>query len=221
MVKKPASQALQYKYEMYSSKMDHFKTHFKKYKNAYFQNRGFVTFKTFKVASNVNDIYCKAIKNDKEDLLYEFYSFMKEKIEKKTKMEKESKAKKKFRSVVMNKILKPKIQKTEEGVKDRGKEGNDLAGVIAKAANLVTGAADTRMKQKIKLMEQTVGDKVREISEYSSSGSQGEFQVRTSTGATGQNSNSTLKFYSLSSSPSSSSFHTSSTSSAISGMNSP
>ena len=47
--------------ERLEDRIEHFEQHFKKFKKCYFQNRGFVTFRTHKVAAEVMEIYDTAI----------------------------------------------------------------------------------------------------------------------------------------------------------------
>lgn len=145
---------------MLEEKMKHFKSHFKKYKNAYFQNRGFVTFKTFKIAHEVKEIYNKAIRDEKDNFIYNLKSWVMNKIEKKTKLEKESKAKHKFRNIVLNKVMKKKTEENLSEPRDRGKK---LTGFLAKATNLISGASDQKMKNKVELMKKSVGPKVKKL----------------------------------------------------------
>lgn len=63
--KKQDSKFYRLRYEMLVDKLESFIAHFNKFKPAYFQNRGFVTFKTHRIAQEVKDIYNRSgIQND-------------------------------------------------------------------------------------------------------------------------------------------------------------
>ena len=159
-MKKPSDHQLQFKFEMLQDKFKLFKEHFHRYKPAYFQNQGFVTFKTYKVAHEVKHIYNKAIR--KRDFVETQVHKLKDLIKgKKHWVQEESKAKQKFRNVVLNKVL-PKESKVKQQVESAAQNQGkvDWGSYLTQAANLFTGASDGMYKEKINLMKSCVGNKV-------------------------------------------------------------
>lgn len=134
------------KKEMMEDRMESFKEHFRKYKKAYFLNRGFVTFSTHKMALEMKEIYKKAYLERPQGPLDEFLMRIK-KLDRKA----ESNIRRKFRRIVMQKII---------GVR----AGSKVSDHLSRAVKLLFGSQDSMFNKKVKLMRDEVGDQVTFLS---------------------------------------------------------
>lgn len=135
------SSMLSLKREMYNDRLDSFKEHFRRFKKGYFLNRGFVTFTTHKVALEMKEIFKKAFRDRKQGLLDEIIMRVNG-SDRKT----ESAAKRKFRKIVMEKVI---------GVKTKKKSDH-----LTLAVNLLGGKSDNPFNAKAKLLRDESGEKV-------------------------------------------------------------
>jgi hypothetical protein len=136
------SSFLALKKEMMEDRMESFKEHFRKYKKAYFLNRGFVTFSTHKMALEMKEIYKRSYRERTQGPLDEFLMLVK-KLDRKT----ESSARRKFRKIVMQKVI---------GVKTKMNAENQLA----RAVKFLFGGKDNMFNNKVRLMRDEAGEQV-------------------------------------------------------------
>jgi hypothetical protein len=133
--------ALVLKREMLNDRLETFKEHFKRFKKGYFLNRGFVTFSTHRVALEMKEVFKKAFRERKQGLLDEILMKI-HKLDRKT----ESPARRKFRRIVMQKVI---------GVLTK-KKGDHLSRV----SSLLFGTKENPFNTKARLMRDETGDKV-------------------------------------------------------------
>lgn len=150
----PRDESLILKKEMMEDKLNVFKDHFSRYKKGYFQNRGFVTFKTYKMAHEVKEVFKRAFSSRKDDLLDIIISKAQILLSKlqKPKQEERLRGKALWRAIVFNKIIKKKTDSTSSS-----------AGFLAMAANLLNPAMDSNLKRKVEFMKETVGQDVHKL----------------------------------------------------------
>lgn len=134
------SPQLQLAKEMINDRINHFKVHFVRFKQAYFQQRGFVTFSNPKIAFEMKEIYKKAIGEESKGFLNGLIKRFR------PVREKESPARIKFRNIVFQKIMKPRMAKS-------GKQLSSLIGVLF-------GGKNNIFLNKVTLMRAEVGPEV-------------------------------------------------------------
>lgn len=131
---------LQLAKEMVLDRINHFKAHFVRFKQAYFQQRGFVTFNNPKIAFEMKEIYKKALGEDSKGPLNALLRRLR------PQKDRESPARVKFRSIVFQKIMKPRMAQS-------GKQLSSLIGVLF-------GGKNNIFLNKVMLMRAEVGPNV-------------------------------------------------------------
>ena len=130
------------KRELHSDRLNNFKIHFRKFKKGYFLGRGFITFKSHKMACEMKEIYKKAYKDKNLSLIDKIL-----KMAGKLVVEEESKARTRFRNIVLKKIIEPNS-------KQKGKNA------LSRTLGILLGGSGNKFNQKASLLRQEAGQSV-------------------------------------------------------------
>ena len=135
--------------ERLEDRIEHFEAHFKKFKRCYFQNRGFVTFRTHKVAAEVMEIYDSAILEKRKTFLNHWKKRFLGAIDNLIghKMQ-QLKGKERLRAIIFNKIMK----------KPDPKAGG--SSILVMMSSILKPSTNSIFRKKVNHMRETVGKKV-------------------------------------------------------------
>jgi hypothetical protein len=128
--------------EAVKDRVNSFQSHFQRYQGAYFLNRGFVTFNSHKMAFEMKEMYKKAY-GDRPDGPIDKLVL---KIQGKEAKE-ESAARRRFRNIVLQKVIKPKDGRRRD--------------MLSRAVKLLFGSAGSIFNKKVGILKQEAGPKVR------------------------------------------------------------
>lgn len=131
---------MSFKLQMLRDRLESFKSHFQRYRGAYFQHRGFVTFNTHNIAYEMKEILKKAFKSRSPGLVNSMLSVFKSK---KVDIKKESATRIKFRNIVLTKIINPNRKSRQDE--------------FTRMTRLLLGAPGSMFNKKVRVMKQQGG----------------------------------------------------------------